>query len=117
MTAHLLGADALPFNQPYQRRGSEAQDGRPGSADFTAISGPTLCFANSPLEASESVCVSPGALPNGFTDGRNDCMFALKRATFAFGLKRSVCHVDLMILLSAFRYFVGWMLPSIQMRR
>src|SRR6266849_2936516 len=41
-------------------------------------------------------------------------MFALKRATFAFGLSRSDCHVDLMILLPAFGYFVGWALPLIQ---
>src|SRR5712692_1100778 len=41
-------------------------------------------------------------------------MFALKRATFAFGLRRSDCHVDLLIFLAAFGYFVGWALPLIQ---
>src|SRR5229473_6299674 len=49
--AYLLGADALLFDQTHQRRSTEAQDRGAGSAEFTAISGPTLGLTNSTLQA------------------------------------------------------------------
>ncbi len=103
--AYLLGADALPFDQPHQRCRSQAQDSGAGSADFAAISGPPLGSANSTLQASEGAGVAPGVSPRGFANGRNGGTFALQRATFAFGFERPECHGDLMILLPAFWYF------------
>src|SRR6266566_838574 len=67
--AHLLGADALLFDPPRQRRSSEAQDRRAGSPDLTPISGLTLGFTNSALQVSECACVAPGASPRGFPNG------------------------------------------------
>src|SRR6266436_2815307 len=103
--AYLLGADALLFDQPHQRRRSQAQDSGAGSADFAAISGPTLSVTNSTLQASERTCVTPGASPQRLANGRNGGTFALQRATFAFGFERPDCHDDPMILLPASRYF------------
>src|SRR6266446_1268634 len=100
--AYLLGADALLLNQPHQRRGSQAEDSGAGSADFAAISGPTLSITNSALQASEGICIVPGASPR-LANGRNGGTFALQRATFGF--MRPDCHDDVMILLSVFCYF------------
>src|SRR5258706_7634414 len=83
--AHLLRADALLFDQPHQRRRSQAQDSGAGPADFAAISGPTLSVTNSTLQASERTCVTPGATPHRVENGRNVGTFALHRANIAFG--------------------------------
>ncbi|HKD30830.1 MAG TPA: hypothetical protein VKC66_33600 [Xanthobacteraceae bacterium] len=101
--AHFLGADALLFDQAHQRGGPQAQDSGAGSADFTAICGTTLGFANGAFQACERRCVDPGASLRGVANRRNGGLVARKRTTFAFGFNRSDCHVDLMILLPAVR--------------
>src|SRR5258708_1865178 len=86
--AYLLGADALLFDQPDQRRRSQAQDSGAGSADFAAMSGPALGVANSALSASECTCVSPGASARWFANGRMAGSMALVPPFLPFDFNR-----------------------------